>query len=67
MSVDFPVKKPKVDISKIIPSRWELPDEVFKINLPGSLNPTINLCDALVRKADMINDHFRGQRKPEFL
>jgi len=49
-----------------MPTKWDLPDELFTINLPQSENPTINLCDALVRKAAFLRDNFKGKRRPAY-
>ena len=35
--------------------------------MPRSENPTINFCDAMVRKANLLNDKFRGNRQPEYM
>ncbi len=43
-----------------MPTQWELPQEMFEFHLPQSENPTINLCDAIVRKANMIKEEFYG-------
>ena len=58
----------KIDFQKVIPSVWELPEELFfnKIYIPTSNNPTINFCDSLTRKAATFYDNFMGDRKPIF-
>lgn len=49
-------------MKKMMPTEWELPESQNAINFPQSQNPTINLCDAIVRKANMIEKNFRGTR-----
>jgi len=63
-------KKKKIDIKKLMPTPWELPKELHflsQVHLPVSDSPAINLCDAIVRKANMLNQNFRGSRKPEYM
>ena len=50
-----------------MPTDWELPKEIFDLNLRKSENPTVNLCDAIVRKVNILNENFRGKRKPEYM
>jgi hypothetical protein len=49
----------KLDISKMMPKVWDLPEDTTAIYLPKSDNQVINLCDALTRKANMIHKEFR--------
>ena len=58
--VEFGRKRKQIDVSKLMPTKWDLPDSLFDINLPQSKNPTVNFCDALVRKATFLHDNFRG-------
>ena len=64
---DYGQKPRPVDIHKLMPTQYELPSEMFEIHLPQSENPTINLCDAIVRKANLLNEKFRGNRQPEYM
>jgi len=50
-----------------MPTDWELPSEMFDLNLRKSENPTVNLCDAIVRKVNLLNENFLGHRKPEYM
>ena len=61
---DYCQKKKKIDVKQYMPSDWELPKELFfnQVNLPVSESPAINLCDAIVRKANMLKETFRGTR-----
>ena len=68
--IDYCQKKKKIDIKKLMPTPWELPKELHflsQVHLPVSDSPAINLCDAIVRKANMLNQNFRGSRKPEYM
>ena len=58
---------PKVDLASKMPKNFDLPPELFEINMPKSSNPTINFCDAIVRKANILNDKFRSHRKPAYM
>ena len=51
----------------MMPTDWELPSEMFELNLAKSENPTVNLCDAIVRKVNLLNENFRGNRKPDYM
>lgn len=50
-----------------MPSEFELPEEIFEIHMPQSSSPTVNFCDALTRKANMLNNRFRGDRRPKYM
>ena len=40
----------KVNIKEMLPKDWELPKELFEINLPCSSSKIVNFCDSMVRK-----------------
>jgi len=50
-----------------MPSDWELPEEIFDLNLQKSSNPIVHMCDAMVRKVNILNENFRGNRRPEYM
>ena len=63
-------KKKKVDTSSFIPKEWSLPKELAflsEVNLHNSESPAINICDAIIRKANVLNQTFRGSRQPEYV
>ena len=67
VSIEFGQKKKHIDVSKLMPTKWDLPEALFNFNLPKSHNPTINLCDAIVRKATILRENFRGYREPAYV
>jgi len=44
-----------------------MPELLSQVNLPSTDNPTINFLDAVKRKANLLNDNFRGNRQPEYM
>ena len=54
-------------MNKILPRVFDLPEELFEVNLPQSENPLINLCDGLVRKASLIQSNFKSNRIPQYM
>jgi hypothetical protein len=50
-----------------MPKKWDFPDELFAVNMPSSENKTVSFCDAIVRKANLLNHEYRGSRKPDYL
>ena len=51
-----------MDIKQFLPTEWDMPELLAQVNLPVSDNPTINFLDAVKRKANILNDEFRGKR-----
>jgi len=43
-----------------MPTQWELPSQFFDIHLPSSTNPTINFCDSIIRKANVMYENYWG-------
>jgi hypothetical protein len=61
-------KKKKVDLRKVLPAEYKLPEELFNVNLGSSTNSTINLCDGLKRKANVLGENFKaGTRVPLYM
>ena len=56
-----------MDVAKLMPNVWEIPEEFFSVNMPTSENPTINYCDAIMRKAHLIREKFRGNSLPAYM
>ena len=58
-SIDYLAqKKKKVDVTSFMPKEWALPKELnflSQVHLPTSDSPAINLCDSIIRKANMLN------------
>ena len=52
----------KIDVRKVIPADWELPNEMFDFNPNKSSNETINFCESMKRKAVFMHDNFLGNR-----
>ena len=50
-----------------MPKKWDFPDELFKVHMPSSDNKTVSFCDALTRKANLLNNEYRGSRKPDYM
>ena len=50
-----------------MPKTFDLPEELFEFVVPSSDNPTINFCDDIVRKAQILNDKFRSHRQPAYM
>jgi hypothetical protein len=65
--LDFGASKKPFDASKMMPKQWDLPDELFAVHMPVSDNPTINFIDAMKRKANLLNNEYRGTRKPDYM
>lgn len=64
--LDFGQAKRKVDISKMMPAQWDLPNELFEIHMPKSENRTVNFCDTMVRKVNILRDKFQGNSQPSY-
>ena len=56
-----------MDVKQFLPTEWDMPELLAQVNLPVSDNPTINFLDAVKRKANILNDEFRGKRQPEYM
>jgi hypothetical protein len=65
--LDYGKKLTRIDVNKIIPKAWDLPEEFFEFVVPSSDNPTIVFCETLVRKANIMNENFRSYRQPAYM
>ena len=50
-----------------MPAEYQLPEDLFDVNIASSKNSTINLCDGLRRKATILHDLKSGTRKPFYM
>ena len=50
-----------------MPQQWDHPDELFEIRNSVAFTTTVNLCDAITRKANLLYDEYRGNRIPAFM
>ena len=66
-SPEYGKARKRIDVSKLMPQRWDIPDEFFAVNMPVSNNPTINYCDAIVRKAKLVKENFLGKEEPAYV
>ena len=49
-----------------MPKKWENPNESI-FHYPQSDSPTINICDAMIRKTNLLYETFRGNRVPDYM
>ena len=56
-----------VNIKQLMPKHWDHPTELFEVRGANSDSQTINLCDALIRKTDLLYENYRGTRVPDYL
>jgi hypothetical protein len=50
-----------------MPQHWEHPEELFTVQSSVSKNSTINFAEALLRKANILNNEYKGTRQPLYL
>ena len=50
-----------------MPTQWDHPDELFEVKNSVSNSSTVNLCDAIIRKANLLYEDYRGNRIPKFM
>lgn len=65
--LDYGRKSNKININSLLPKDFSLPEELFAVNLAKSSNPTINFCDAMIRKAGILQENYiisRSQTQP---
>ena len=62
----FGPKRKRVDVRNLMPVKFDLPYDAGEYHKPSE-NPMINFCESLKRKADMLNNNFRGTRIPKYM
>ena len=61
MLVVYGQKKKKLDVKKLMPTAWDLPNDLTIVHKDHTKNSTIFLCDSLVRKANILHE-LKGNR-----
>lgn len=62
----FP-NKSRINIKKILTTKHEHPNEFFDYSPPKSTSPTVNLCNGIINKTNILHDRFRGTAVPRYL
>lgn len=56
-----------MDIAKIMPTNWDFPAGLSQVTLYSHESPTINFCDQMVNKANILYESFRGKSEPKYV